>query len=68
MRMEKRLKKRRVVEKSNNLDHVLYAEAFQPFPGFSFVNVLIMDENVYSEEKKLHKKKIIAVFNHIRKA
>lgn len=37
-------KKRRVDEKSNNLDHVLYAEAFQPFPGFSFVNVWIMDE------------------------
>lgn len=46
-----RMEKRRVVEKSNNLDHVLYAEAFQPFPGFSFVNVLIMDGTSMMKKK-----------------
>lgn len=58
-------KKRRVDEKSNNLDHVLYAEAFQPFPGFSFVNVWIMDERRRGKAKG---SVIIAVFNHNRKA
>lgn len=59
---------RRVVEKSNNLNHVLYVEAFQAFPRFFFCSQLSTLRKSFLNygEKKKNSEKIISFILRLR--